>query len=139
MKRLFSILFLLLICQKSLACECEVKQSVKVNWNASNTIFVGKVIQRSSEVKSDGSLIFIYEFQINTIYKSASRNKKLSEKMYFHIKNNCGYVFEVDREYLIYANQSGNSNSFECSICSRTDILKNIKKEELSYLKKLKK
>lgn len=145
------LLILLISSINTFACSCikrseSLKSNINREFKSSIAIFKGKVINKkiyrvNEKFLSSGDII-AYTFLISKIYKGEIFKKEIV------IKSNrgsesCGYIFKLNKNYLVYSNFYGidtentNKNDLFTSICHRTDLLKNVKRKELRLLKKL--
>ncbi|MEX2350514.1 MAG: hypothetical protein WD554_06500 [Flavobacteriaceae bacterium] len=150
-KLLFLFLLLLFPITNSFACSCiEVDESfskkVEGGFSKSDLIITGKVVDINTEYvennKPFGSPI-LYRFEIIKKLKG-NLEKEVVEIISEVDSSMCGYKFEFGKSYLVYAINSTYYSSltnkefdFVTSLCSRNQILKNVKKKELQKLKKL--
>jgi hypothetical protein len=152
MKKTFLLIFFFIFSiTETFACSCietneSLSKKVEKAFNQSDLIIRGKVVEilivSKAKMKSSADPI-IYKFEIiNTI-------KGKTEKEIIEIASetsgvSCGYKFELDKSYLVYARKSNHFSSktknefdFVTSLCDRNQKLKSVDKEELLKLKKL--
>jgi|GEM_PF-1774329 len=112
--RFLAFLALFSIAAAGYPCTCEYPSFTDQVAEAT-AIFSGKM----TEIEPAGNNQLGVQFEIIKKYRgSFNRNIRIKTA---ETTEACGYVFEVDQEYLVYA--TGNEN-FEVSLCSRTRLLK---------------
>jgi hypothetical protein len=129
------IAFTIAAADTSYACSCmasrdSVKTQITKAYKNSAAIFSGKVI--SAKQTEDGSY-FIFTFAVNGSWKG----KLGKEVTVITAKDSsmCGYRFEDDKEYLVYAH--GSVDELRVGICSRTASMSD--SSDVKQLAKLKK
>ena len=138
MKKIFLLLFLSLITSNGYCCECSGKPSVEKNWELADQIFVGKVVKVDSTLYSEyGLKIYSFTVKIKQSFKEEIYPNQYYRTILYEDTGACDFIFDVGEEYLIYA--KGNNKVLNCSLCSRTDLLKNISKDQINKLNQLQK
>lgn len=126
-----SIIVILLVClviystnfspDTAFACSCSVRPNPIDALKSSTSVFAGKVI----EIKSNESNIV--KFAVNTTWKGVSAS--YMEVLTPSNDANCGYQFEMNKTYLVYATDRdmwGNlQNSLYTTSCSRDALFAN--------------
>lgn len=121
-----------LITLSAYCCDCDEKTSIEKNWELADQVFIAKIIKVDSLLYGeDGLKLYSFKVKIKTSYKSEVYDGQEYRSVLFESVGSCDFPFIVGREYLIY------SKSSRCSICSRTDLLSNIEKDEIATLEKL--
>ena len=123
MKNKFSILiftiFLILIAgsfEQVLACSC-VWESPCQRFEESDLIFVGKVTKIQNEAENAYSVYF----KVSESFKGVNIGDTANIKSYQNQYGSCGYKFDLDEEYLVFAKERGSTmgvNRFWSSMCS---------------------
>lgn len=137
----FFIFYMIFIQSNSLlGCTCfGDKSNIKEFWEESKAIFVGKVLSIDTvDLLFNGrgeKMLFGTREKIRVIFQSLVVLKGRKSKQTFTIytgfgHGDCGFHFEIDREYLVYAN--GERNMEKCDqkprillftdTCSRTTL-----------------
>ncbi len=130
---LFSIAALIILnSNDAFACSCiyvpdaPLTKQVKEAKDTSNAVFTGKVLEVTKNTESGKRI----KLQIINLWKG-----KLSKEVTLLTGNDdgdCGYPFEVDKTYLVYAYRSTMYSAVESlvtTICSRTKSSEDAKKE----------
>lgn len=135
MKKLLVIL-LIFISLKSYSCSCAGVPPIIKNWKGANEIFTGEIIKVDTLLYgNNGSKIYSYTCRILKSYKSEIYPGRELRTILSQSSASCDFMFHLGKTYLIYAKSE--SQTLACSICSRTNILGNVEKEELQTLEKL--
>ena len=135
-KNILSFLLLIFSTSKSNACSCSTKPTVKVNWEGANEIFNGKIIKVDSILfGNNGAKVYSYTVKILKSFKKDFYIDREFRTILGQDGSNCDYMFEVDKEYLIYAKED--NQTLSCSICSRTNLFEDVEKDEIQTLQKL--
>ena len=135
-KKLFVFLFLSLISFNAYCCDCSEKPSIQENWKLADQVFVGKVIKVDSLLYSEyGQRMYAFTIRMSKTYKGEIFQGNNLKTILAVSAGSCDYYFDIGKEYLIYAKRD--YNALGCSICSRTDLLQNVKVIELEELEKL--
>lgn len=134
---LFLAVFLIILGASNIfACVCvlpehkNLKKQVKENFKESTAVFSGKVIEIIKESKVFSVKV---KFKSQNTYKGKFINEVIISTG--QGKGDCGYNFEVGKDYLIYA--YGEVNDLETNICTRTALLES--NGDLEILNKIKK
>jgi hypothetical protein len=121
---------------KGYSCSCVEKPSVKVNWERANEVFTGKIVKIDTLLYgNNGAKIHSYTVVILKSFKQDLYKGRQFRTILSQDEASCDFMFELGKEYLIYAKTE--SQTLACSICSRTNILKNIESTEIQKLEKL--
>lgn len=130
------LLFLLFTSIKSYSCSCSEVPAVIKNWDSANEIFIGEIVKVDSLLYgNDGAKIYSYTCRIVKSYKLEIYPGRELRTILSQSSASCDFMFQLGKTYLIYA--KAESQTLACSICSRTNLLKNVDKEELQTLDKL--
>ncbi len=151
MKKIF-ILILFFSITNSFACSCiemdvSFLKKVERAFTQSDLIISGKVVDINNgavENKKPFASPVIYKFEILKNFKGKIE-REVVEIISEESGSMCGYKFELGKFYIVYARNinyyssiTNNEFDFVTSICTRNQILKNVKKKEVRKLKKLK-
>lgn len=138
MKKIFLLLFLTLTTSSVYSCDCDDKPSVEKNWDLANQVFIGEIVKVDSLLYDDyGGKLYSFTVKIKKSFKQEIYPNR-DYRSILHIDTGaCDFIFSVGQEYLIYA--KSNDKVLNCSLCSRTDFLKNISEDEIITLNKLQK
>jgi len=132
----FLIILFLFIGLKSYSCECAGIPTVNKNWESADEIFTGKIIKVDSLLYgNNGAKIYSFTCKVLKSYKSEIYPERELRTILSQSFASCDFMFQLHKVYLIYAKEE--SQTLACSICSRTNILENVDKEELQNLEKL--
>lgn len=135
-KKLFIFLFLSLISFNAYCCDCSEKPSIQENWKSADQVFVGKVLKVDSSLYSEyGQKMYAFTIRMSRSYKGEIFQGNNLKTILAVSAGSCDYYFDIGKEYLIYAKRD--YNALGCSICSRTDLLHNVKVIELEELEEL--
>lgn len=106
------------------ACSCAQPLSVEAEFSRSEVVFAGRVLEVQENRKLNGSVTKSALFEISQIWKGGSESQII-----IHTGSgggDCGYHFEEDKEYLVYAHPStmyGDKELLVTIICDRTNVL----------------
>jgi len=135
MKKLL-IIFLLFINLKGYSCSCAGIPSINKNWESADEIFTGEIIKVDSLLYgNNGVKIYSFTCKVLKSYKSEIYPGREFRTILGQSSVSCDFMFQLGKVYLIYAKEE--SQTLACSICSRTNILENVEKEELKTLENL--
>lgn len=130
------LLVLLFIGLKSYSCECAVIPTVNKNWESADEIFTGEIIKVDSILYgNNGAKIYSFTCKVLKSYKSEIYSGRELRTILSQSFTSCDFMFQLHKVYLIYAKEE--SQTLVCSICSRTNLLKNVDNQELQNLEKL--
>ncbi|SFL75330.1 hypothetical protein SAMN03159341_109151 [Paenibacillus sp. 1_12] len=124
---LYTLLFVfatfIAVPQPSQACSCAKKPSVQEELERKSAIFAGKVIKLSGPrlgfFNSSADPLTV-TFAVSTVWKGETRAElNVSTPM---SDSSCGYSFEMNREYLVYASSDG-SGKHTTMLCDGTKLL----------------
>lgn len=136
MKKILFFLFLIFTIQEGYSCSCAPRASVEYNWENANEVFTGKIIKIDSSLYgTNGSKIYSYTVRILESFKEDFHKNRELRTFLSQDEASCDFMFQVGKEYLIYAKRE--SHSLVTSICSRTNLVKNVESAEIEALKKL--
>lgn len=128
-------LFVFAAAEKSFACSCAAspepeKSQIQKAFTSSSAVFSGDVVEVSESPEDKNSLLV--KFKVALSWKGESKR----EITIITAKESsmCGYLFEVGKKYLVYAN--GLKNDLFVDNCSRTAFFSD--KNDAKYLSKLK-
>ncbi|WP_162426136.1 hypothetical protein [Pontibacter pudoricolor] len=128
----------LLFASKSFACQCiGPSANIEENWKGSYQVFVGEVLESSSDklYLASGLNYTYYTIQVIESLKG-NYHPKYRLRTFERISHgSCDYTFEVGKKYLIYA-YSDNGN-LSTNICSRTAPIEEVNKNEIEELRRL--
>ena len=131
------ILFIFFNITTGVACSC-VEVHIDSSFNYSSLIFKGKVkeIIKGKLFTYQGSTSYIVNFEIVEGFKNA----KVDAGMVSIISDNsgCDFLFEENKEYIVFANKLGCSN-YSTSICTKTAQIDDFHPDDLKRIKKLSK
>ncbi|MEH7226750.1 hypothetical protein V7112_23375 [Bacillus sp. JJ1566] len=130
------LLFLIVIGlfpRQASACSCAYPESVKDELNRKTAVFSGKVIDlvdenKFSYIQSSGDPIEVL-FEVNESWKGINTSQVIISTA--RSGASCGYEFELNKEYLVYA--YGEINQLETGFCERTALL-SVASEDLALL-----
>lgn len=130
--RLIFLLFGLFLSTSAFACDCIPEVEMSLEFHRTRTVFVGRVTKIQPDSDNKGLLVVTFE---------VADNLKMANSSTIKIKTsasgkNCGYVFRVGQNYLVYANQA--RPGLMTSVCSRTTHLSKAK-NDLIYITRTKK
>lgn len=130
------LVLLFFISLKSFSCSCAGVPDITKNWESANEIFTGEIIKVDTLLYgNNGAKIYSYTCRILKSYKSEIYPKRELRTILSQSSASCDFMFQLGKIYLIYA--KAESQTLACSICSRTNILENVEKEELQTLERL--
>lgn len=130
------LILLLIISLKSYSCSCAGVPAITKNWESANEIFTGEIIKVDTLLYgNNGAKIYSYTCRILNSYKSEIYPGRELRTILSQSSASCDFMFQLGKTYLIYA--KAESQTLASSICSRTNILENVEKEELQTLEKL--
>jgi hypothetical protein len=134
-KLIFLIIFL--FCGfKSYSCDCAELPTVAKNWESASEVFTGEIIKVDTLLYgNNGAKIYSYTCRILKSYKSEIHHGRELRTILSQSSASCDFMFQIGKTYLIYA--KAESQTLASSICSRTNIVENVEKEELQTLEKL--
>lgn len=120
------LLFLIIISlfpRQALACSCAQPESVKGELNRKTAVFSGKVVElvddnKFSYIKSSADPIEVL-FEVNESWKGTNTSQVIVKTA--RSGASCGYEFELNKEYLVYA--YGEIDQLETGFCERTALL----------------
>ncbi|MEH7379617.1 hypothetical protein V7138_03915 [Bacillus sp. JJ1533] len=130
---LLFLLFIGLFPRQASACSCAQPESVKDELNRKTAVFSGKVIDLVDENKfsytqSSADPIQVL-FEVNESWKGPNTSQIIVSTA--RSGASCGFEFEVNREYLVYA--YGDIDQLETGFCERTALL-SVAGEDLAIL-----
>ncbi|HIW34531.1 MAG TPA: hypothetical protein IAA29_17285 [Candidatus Paenibacillus intestinavium] len=106
------------------ACSCAQPLTVEEELDRSEAVFTGRVLEVKEIKNLNGYLTKSALFEVSEIWKGGSESQII-----IHTGGgggDCGYHFEEDKEYLVYANLSdmyGDKEQLVSIMCDRTNIL----------------
>lgn len=132
-----TVLIIFLFCGfKSYSCDCAELPTVATNWESASEVFTGEIIKVDTLLYgNNGAKIYSYTCRILKSYKSEIYPGRELRTILSQNSASCDFMFQIGKTYLIYA--KAESQTLASSICSRTNILENVEKEELQTLEKL--
>jgi hypothetical protein len=114
MKKLFFSFLFIFSFMTAWACDCEPKATPQEAYAAADIVFVGKVINAETNWISGG---YKYIFQVE-------RTWKMSADTLLYLKTpleqDCGYIFEKGKRYLVYANKKFTAKETDSCSGSKT-------------------
>ena len=139
MKYIFFLLFI--FSSSAFGCSCS-RSTIEDSFKRSDAIFIGKVIAvDSTKYDFSSNLVYAYTFEIEQDFKR-ELPKQNSEKYYTTIYTplgslfgGCGMTFQLNESYLVYGYRT--SLGVDTDICTRTDVLNDVSKNEINELEKL--
>ena len=123
-----NILFISLLIGFAYPCSCLEPAPPEEAYEAADAVFSGQV----TNIVEDGSGYY-YEVSIQTI--DVWKGEILDEIIVLTetYSDACGYNFQINNEYLVYAYIYG--NGIYTNICTRTNLLEYASEDGFSYLK----
>ena len=110
-------------------CDCAPPPSPEDAYSSADVVFSGQV---TNIVEDWNNLLKEVSIDVYDVWKGTIQNQVI---IFTGIDDGiCGYNFEVNEEYLIYGNYSG--DFIWTNICTRTNLLENAE-EDLDYLNSL--
>jgi hypothetical protein len=107
----------------SYACSCAELDSVKEAFEGSSAVFSGKVVEivdanKNKSIQSSADSIKVL-FEVEESWKGINQTQITVNTA--RSSDSCGYEFDLNKEYLVYANET--NGTFNVSLCSRTTLL----------------
>ena len=120
---LLFLIFIGLFPRQATACSCAYPESVKDELNRKTAVFSGRVIKMEEEnkisyIKSSADPIKVL-FEVTDSWKGVDSSQVIVSAA--RSSASCGYEFELDKEYIVYA--YGEINNLETGLCERTALL----------------
>ena len=141
MKYLYTLI--LLISTYTFGCSCRDVSSVKESFEEFDAVFLGKVISiDSTKYDYSSNPVYAYTFEFIEDFKRElpkNNSKKYYTTIYTPLGNlfgGCGITFRLNETYLVYGYKT--SVGVSTNICTRTEVLSNVSKDEINKLKKFK-
>ena len=106
------------------ACSCVEPQPVETELSRSDAVFSGRVLEVKEQTSIRGMMTKAALFEVDHIWKGGSESEII-----IHTGSgggDCGFEFEVGKEYLVYANHStmyGDKELLVTIICDRTKLV----------------
>ncbi|KRE93230.1 hypothetical protein ASG89_06925 [Paenibacillus sp. Soil766] len=106
------------------ACSCAMPQTVEAQFNRSEAVFAGRVLDVNEQRNLNGSMTKAALFDVSHIWKGGT-----ASQIIIHTGSgggDCGFNFEKGKEYLVYAGYStmyGDKKLLVTIICDRTVAL----------------
>ena len=106
------------------ACSCAEPVTVEVEFNRSEAVFTGRVLEVREQKNLKGAMTKAALFEVSRIWKGGPESQII-----VHTGSgggDCGYHFEEGKEYIVYAHPStmyGNKELLVTIICNRTNEL----------------
>lgn len=106
------------------ACSCARPQDVAEQFNRSQAVFAGRVLEVKEQRHLNGSMTKAALFEVSHIWKGGTESQII-----IHTGSgggDCGINFEKSKEYLVFAHTStmyGGKELFITIICDRTNVL----------------
>ena len=124
------ILFFVLFSSVTRACECSWK-TIQDAYQMSTLVFYGKHIGTTKSMNVfdySGNTIQFDNFEIIRFYKGFTKDslpisRKISLKS--TARESCGFIFDSNQYYLVYAELNSAGNFYEVNKCSRSKEIKN--------------
>lgn len=125
-------LLMVLFSVQAMACKCSWR-SIAENYQSASLIFYGKHTGKSLNTTVyaiDGKELIFENFEVIRFYKgfsSASLGSGQSQKLSLVSSSaqSCGFKFDSNNYYLVYAQADNMGNFWEVSKCSRTKEIRN--------------
>lgn len=137
-KKILFVLFLILTNMTAYCCSCGDKPSIEKNWELADQVFVAKILKVDSWLyNSYGNKVYSFTIQIKKSYKDQIYDGQVFRDILAVSSGSCDFFFTVGEEYLIYSHIYG--QALACSICSRTNLVKNVRADEFELLERLNK
>ena len=105
------------------ACSCMIPESPNDSLQTSDAVFSGKAVK--IEEKHSDDLAFssmdpvLVTFDVDRVWKGENESSITIQTR--QSSASCGYSFEEDRHYLVYAQRNG--EMLDVSLCSRTSLV----------------
>lgn len=98
------MLYLIFFSKFLFPCTCEDTLSVQESYKISNYIFSGRVIKiEAQEINIDGTTYYADEFKVTFAVDTVFKGKQEAFIEVFSEIQNCGFIFDINRNYLVYA------------------------------------
>lgn len=110
---------LLLFCAEAQACDCKMPD-FQAAYDSASHIFIGKVTEMTTNWMSGGMKA---TFVVSKNWKSPTEQLMVVNTPF---ERNCGYTFEVGKEYLVFANKKF---TYKTNACTRNILLENAEKD----------
>ena len=111
MKQLLLLLFFSVSFQWTLACDCQTPTNLQAAIDSANVVFRGICLEKTTNWVSSGMK---YTFKVDA---SWVRTIEPFTVINSPVVGNCGYPFQVGKEYLVYVNKKF---SLKSTICDPT-------------------
>lgn len=107
----------------SFACDCVEPYPVKDELNRSSAVFSGKVVKMVDENKNKLIQSSADPIAVQIEVKETWKGLNQKQLLVYTERNSasCGYEFDLDNEYLVYAMEV--DGQLKVSLCSRTKLL----------------
>lgn len=136
MRKMLFLVLLFFTIYEGYSCSCASKPPVKTNWERANEVFIGRIIKvDSTHFGNNGAMIYSYTVRIVKSFKEEFQETRDLRTIISQDSASCNYIFNVGKEYLIYA--KSDSNTLASSICSRTNLIEFVEEGEFLELEKL--
>ncbi len=135
-------LMLLFSISKSFSCSCigtnePLSKKIEKAYSESDIVVTGKILNESTErtgLYVSSSDIVTYTIELTEIIKGSIKSAIIEIKSY-RGSDYCGYIFEIDQEYLIYSYKKDKGNFTD--LCTRTNKISKLNKKELKLLNEI--
>ncbi|MBP1994394.1 hypothetical protein [Paenibacillus eucommiae] len=118
------------------ACSCAMPQTVEAQFNHSEAVFAGRVIEVKEDRSLGGRISKSALFELSQIWKGGSESQLIIQTG--SGGGDCGYNFEEGKDYLVYAHPStmySDKEALVTIICDRTNVIDQAQ-EDLAILGK---
>ena len=137
------ILIFLFSISKSFSCSCTdtnepLSKKIEKAYSAYDIIITGKILNKSIEKAGSyvsSSDIVTYSIELTEIIKGNNIKSEIIEIKSYRGSEYCGYIFEIDQEYLIYSYKKDSRNFTD--LCTRTSKISKLDAKELQLLNEL--
>ena len=111
------------------ACSCMVPESPEIEMERFQAVFSGKVTEieetNPSEPLFSSSDPVLVTFDIDRIWKGLDEKNSTVIVTTSTSSASCGFYFQEDVEYIVYAYQHDADSELQVSLCSRTNTIEN--------------
>ncbi len=122
MRILISLMLIICLYSVNWACEClhNWQWPIEEELEVTELVFIGTVVE-IVETKESGSCDFYepsiaYKYIVSKVFKGIA---ELDSVLIFTSLSDCGYFFELGKNYLLYAG-SGSCGKYSTDVCTRT-------------------
>lgn len=117
-------------CNPVFACECTISRSVGDEFSEARAVFSGKVTSITDSTIEGGKIVSL---DVGRAWKGVSNDTDAIAVRTWPGTATCGFPFEENREYLVYAYGTDGEISLAVELCSRTAPIENAQ-TDLAFL-----